>query len=225
MSSINSISLTAVIVHYKTYDLTKKAIWSLHSLYEKLDIVVIDNFSNDGSYEKLGMLRKEIPNLNLMLSDKNLHHGPGLDKAIKNIQSNWILTFDSDCIAFRKNFIEEMISEIEDKTYAVGEMIFLDSNGFMSDDQENSFKYIHPYCALFNREKYLQLPAFEKHGSPCLNNEIEAAKKGFILKHFPAYEYVFHQWRGTAGKYGYKLGIKSKMQFIKWKTKKILDIK
>ncbi len=226
MFSIKGISITAIIVHYKTYDLTKKAIWSLHSLYENLEIIVLDNFSDDGSNEKLLKLTDEIPKLKLVSSSRNIHHGPGMDKLInENVNSEWFLTFDSDCIAFRKNFIELMIEQIGENTYGVGEKLYLDSDGFMSVDKTNSYEYIHPYCALFNKKKYLQLPPFEKHGSPCLTNEIEASKKGYALKDFPACDYVYHQWRGTAGTHGYKLGIKSKMQFVKWKTKKLLNIK
>ncbi|MGD8778221.1 MAG: glycosyltransferase family 2 protein [Ignavibacteria bacterium] len=223
MSYVNNYSITSVIVHYKTYELTHRAIWSLHSLYDGLEIIVVENNSNDGSREKLQNLQKHVPNLKLLLSEKNLHHGPGLNKAIHSCNSEWILTFDSDCIAFRKGFIEEMISKIDNKTYAVGEMIYLDEDGFMSEETKKNYKYIHPYCALFRKEKYLSLPPFKKHGSPCLENEIEAVKKGFELKHFPAYDYVYHQWRGTAGKHGYQLGIKSKLQFLKWKAKKIIN--
>ena len=47
----------AVIVNYATPDLTRKAAWSLLSLYGDLDIVVIDNASPDDS---AGQLEDEI---------------------------------------------------------------------------------------------------------------------------------------------------------------------
>ena len=114
-----------------------------------------------------------------------------------------------------------MLSEAGKNTYAIGEMISLDEDGFKSKNSEAIKNYVHPYCALFKKEFYLQLSPFNKHGSPCLENEIEASNLNYELKHFPIYDYVYHEWRGTAGKFGYNLGWKSKIQFIKWKLKNI----
>ena len=59
---------------------------------------------------------------------------------------------------------------------------------------------------LLEREKYAGLPPFVHHGAPCLRNMREAIKAGFTVSDFPVMDYISHDWRGTAGRYGYGLG-------------------
>ena len=148
-------------------------------------------------------------------NDKNIHHGPALDQGIRKATTPWILTFDSDAILFKKGLLEAMESYIDINTYAIGHELQMNKYGFKDGNRASLIKYIHPFCALFNKDKYFQLTPFQKHGSPCLQNEMDASSNGWNLKNFPVKEYVYHIWEGTAGKYGYKLGWKSRWNFIK----------
>lgn len=47
-----------------------------------------------------------------------------------------------------------------------------------------------------------------------LANFKAARENGYKLLHFPMDKYIDHLWRGTASKYGYKLGLKGKLDYL-----------
>ena len=203
--------VNAVIVNYGTPDLTRIAAWSLFSLYPKLKIWILENGSVDDSLHHLQLLTSDIPTVDILESRKNIHHGPGLDLVIRSLECDWVLIFDSDCIAYRGFFIEKMLGQAEaHQAYMIGEKCRIDHLGYnvTSDYSGEVFDYVHPKCALVNRALYLKLSPFEKHGAPCLKNEKQAVSQGNLLLHFPVDDYVFHLGRGTARTYGYGLGPK-----------------
>jgi hypothetical protein len=67
---------------------------------------------------------------------------------------------------------------------------------------------------LLRRRTYLTLPPFRRHGAPCLHNMRAAVAAGLRLAHVPVEEYVQHEGRGTAGRYGYGLGWKGKLNHV-----------
>lgn len=217
---IDITNITAVIVNYRTIELTKKAIWSLRGHYPQMPVIVLDNNSGDSSKTELENIAKEIPQLILYYLNSNIHHGPGMNEGIKKAAADWILLFDSDCILFRKGLLEQMSSQITGNTYAIGKKMLVNKDGFNAEKREKAWEYIHPHCALINKEKYLLLPSFERHGAPCLKNNMAAAQNGYELRNFPVEEYVFHLGRGTVNVTGYNLGIKSKFEFVKTMIKR-----
>jgi Glycosyl transferase family 2 len=207
--------VTIIIVHYKTLELTKAAFNSLRKFYPEIKIVIVNNGDDSESEIFLAELNKHDKNLSVLTPGKNLHHGPGMHFAILRISSDWFLTFDSDSELLKGNIIEDMYAKIDSLTYALGEFIIMNKFGFFAKEGEESFNYVHPKCALFNRSFYLTLPPFKKHGSPCLANEIGAYEKGYKLIDFPLSNYIKHPGRGTVSIYGYKLGLKSKLNLVR----------
>ena len=67
---------------------------------------------------------------------------------------------------------------------------------------------------LIRREPYLTLPPFERHGSPCLANMRAARAAGLALLDFPVDAYVRHLGRGTAGRHGYRLGMRGRLNHL-----------
>lgn len=215
--------ITAIIVNYKTIELTKKAIWSLHGHYPKMPVIVLDNNSDDNSKNELDKLAAEIPALAVYFLEDNIHHGPGMHAGIKKAASEWILLFDSDCILFRKGLLELMCRQTTGNVYAIGKELKVNKEGHAAGKEEEAFRYIHPHCALINKDKYLTLPPFEKHGAPCLKNYIAAVKNGYEFKNFPVEDYVYHFGRGTVNITGYNLGFKSKLDLIKTRVKRLFN--
>lgn len=203
-------NVTAAIVNYGTPQLTTQAVWSLRSLYPALPILVLDNASTDQSSRVLADLPTAVQPFRLIESSRNLHHGPGLDLLVRESTTNWVLAFDSDCLAYRKNFIEQMLYAGEkESAYMVGPVIYIDRYGYRpSSGEQPLHAYVHPHCALVRRSTYLNLPPFEKHGVPCLTNQLEASRRGEELIDFPVSDYVFHIGRGTVNQHGYRLGAK-----------------
>jgi hypothetical protein len=208
---------TAAIVNYGTPDLTRAAVWSLRSFYPDLPIVVVDNASPDDSKTRLAALAKEAGGVTLLTPATNLHHGPGLDLALRHIATPWVLTFDSDCVAYRAGFLEGMhaLAETEGSAYMVGQLHHVDESGFDVPAGRGAFPYVHPKCALVRREGYLALPPFARHGAPGLENERAAAEQGLKLMDYPVRDYVLHLGEGTVRRYGYGLGASSRLARVK----------
>jgi GT2 family glycosyltransferase len=198
-------AITAIIVNYCTYELTRMAVWSLHGHYPGLPIHVVDNGSPDGSGNDLRQLADSLPPVQLTQNAKNLHHGPGMDQIARTVDTPYFLTFDSDAILYRPGLLEQLTDALADNHYAIGHQMLLDNRGFNTTDP-SGIKYIHPFCALFRTEAYQTLPPFEKHGVPCFKNECEAQQKGWEVMAFPVQDYVYHPWQGTASHTGHNLG-------------------
>lgn len=74
--------------------------------------------------------------------------------------------------------------------------------------------YVNPYCMLVKKELYPELTPFSLHGSPVLRNMDSAHKKGLGLVGIDLDGYVKHDYRGTAGRFGYRLGIRGRLNFL-----------
>ncbi len=212
--------ITAVIVNYKTPDLTRMALWSLRCMYPGLEIIVVDNAPGKDQAEKLNREAKEAGKTKVITNESNLHHGPGMDQAIRQMSSGFALLFDSDCIAFRKGFLEKMVDQLTDGSYASGALTYVDKFGYKAEpESKGAIAYIHPSCALLHVDQYKKLPPFEKHGAPCLGNMKAAGEQNFTLKSFPVSAYVYHIGRGTVDATGgYHLGKSGILNKIRRKT-------
>ncbi len=216
--------ITAIIVNYRTPELTRMALWSLHSLYPDLKILLIDNNSPTAELTQIEKYLEHLKGVQLIKNKTNRHHGPAMDQALQMCRSRFALLFDSDCIAYRKGFIEAMKKAHGEDSYMTGEMQYLNHRGFnVSENEPERLPYIHPHCALINVEQYAGLPPFEKHGSPCFSNQKEANRRKLKLTDFPVDEYVYHIGRGTVNEIGgYKLGLPGYLNKIGNRLSKLL---
>lgn len=210
MLSMALSDITAIIVNYCTYDLTRMALWSLYGHYPGLSIRIIDNGSTDGSGGRLENLVRGFHRVEVIRNDRNEHHGPAMHQLAKEVTTDYFLTFDSDAILYRPGLLEEFLNIMRSqKVYAVGHQMLMDPYGFKTT-QPTGIPYVHPFCALFHTATYQQLPPFEKHGAPCLRNERAAQEQGWPLEAFPVKAYVYHPWQGTVSRTGHQLGWRSK---------------
>ncbi len=210
-------SITALIINYQTPHLTRMAVWSLRSLYPDLKILLIDNNSPHEMYTSLQQTADEAGGVELIRNDRNIHHGPALHQGIGMCETEWILLFDSDCIAYRAGFIEKMYDIVQGGAYMTGHLQYIDEYGYNANEStKNPIPYIHPRCALVNIPLYRNLPPFEKHGAPCMANQRAALKKKYRLEHFPVDLYVYHFARGTVDATGgYHLGMAGQLNRMK----------
>ena len=91
----------------------------------------------------------------LVFNERNIHHGPAMDQALRHLHSAYVLFLDSDSEVMKGGFVEMMLTLLEEnpRHYVVG-----------------------PICMLIKRQIYLTLPPFVRHGAPCLENMISAEK-------------------------------------------------
>ncbi|MBI5471218.1 MAG: glycosyltransferase [Ignavibacteriae bacterium] len=211
------LSVTAVIINYRTPDLTCQAVESFRSFYPDADLLLIDNGSADQSVQLLKRFETATPaHTRFIINSTNLHHGPAMDQAIRASKSELVFFLDSDCIVRGGGFLETMqhILSSQKENYAIGKRIFMNSRGFDIAESPAAIPYIRPYCLMIKRELYVTLPPFNKHGAPCLANMQMAWERRFALHHFPVDEYVEHKGRGTASRHGYHLGLRGKMNHL-----------
>lgn len=209
--------VTAVIINFQTPDLLRRAVTSFRTRYPAIPLLLIDNGSRDGSENVMRELQRQSTGpIELLLNRKNLHHGPAMDQALRHVQTPFVFFLDSDCEVRRGGFLEQMIERVQsDEThYAAGKKIFMNKRGFDIPESPGATPYLRPICMVVDRERYLSLPPFERHGAPCLTNMRAAVARGLVLIHFPVEEYVFHTGRGTARAHGYRLGVRGKLNHL-----------
>lgn len=78
------------------------------------EIIVVDDFSNDGSREELISLTKDFPCVSLILNDENRGSASARNFAMQNATRNWLFFWDiDDCINFAvlNDMVEQAILE------------------------------------------------------------------------------------------------------------------
>lgn len=214
---MNPSDVTAVVINFKTPDLTRRAVESFRSFYPSLPLLLIDNGSGKDSVETLERLRSRSPGCTqLIVNESNRHHGPAMDQALRAVSVPLVLFIDSDCEVLKGGFVEAMLARAAEDAhaYVVGKKIFMNDRGFDVSEHPGAHPYIRPICMLVRREFYLGLPPFEKHGAPCLTNMRAARESGFALLHFPVEDFVRHEGRGTASRHGYRLGWRGRLNHL-----------
>lgn len=199
--------ITALTVNYNTPDFLERLLLSFRKYYDT-PFIVVDG-SDELNYEQI----KDFPdkyNIELHHFSYNIHHGPGLAYGIKYIQTDQILLLDSDLIVINPGFIEDLQSKLLPESYGIGDIQIVNDKGF---NVKSGYIYLHPACALINREIVLQFPLPVKHGAPMIEAMFEINKQGktgllqyesWITNDFRNKEkkYIIHDWQGTVNRTG-----------------------
>jgi len=209
--------VTVVSVNYRTPDLITRAVQSFRDHYPKIHLLLIDNGSDDDSVDHLMALQAANPDYtDLVLNPTNRHHGPAMDQAIRTIDTPLVLFLDSDVVVLRRGFVEAMTRALVDvpRSYATGKRVWMNRRGFDVDEAAGGTPYIRPICMMLRRPLYLTLPPFRRHGAPCLDNMRAAHQQKLQVIPFPIEDYIEHEGRGTAGRHGYHLGFRGKVNHL-----------
>jgi len=205
--------ITALTVNYNTPDLLENLLISFRQFYDIPYMVV------DGSDAVHFAMIKEFPEkykIDLHHFNTNIHHGPGLAYGFKTIKTEQILTLDSDMRILKYGFIEDLQSKLRPESYGIGSTCIIDRDGIASN---LGIKYLHPSCALINREIALRFALPVRHGAPMISTMQDIASKGLdILQHeewvasdmIHAFHkddisnrfYINHEWCGTVKRTG-----------------------
>lgn len=213
--TLTSDDISVFIVNYRTPDLLEVAAASFRKFYPDVELVVVDNGSNDSSAEVIDRLISLNPEkTKKIMLERNYFHGPAMDTAIRASTKDTVFFLDTDTETYRGGFIEQMLAELNsgETVYGVGRTDRVTKRGF-ADEHGSETILISAYMMLKKR-MYLELPPFIHHGMPTLENFSTAAERGFELRHFDIDAYIRHAGRGTAGRFGYGLGFRSKMDYL-----------
>ena len=197
-----------ISVHYKTPELIYNQYKSVRNFYPEIPYEIIDGSDDNKNY--FNDLENTDKNFVVKRFGYNIHHGPGMDYSLRNSSEDFILILDSD-VSIKKELLSEMFKNFTGIT--TGKRIIMNKDGYemwqkKDEDKENfKYPYIHPYCMLINRKKYLDFKPFIKHGSPCIEFMMDVFDRGDSsdLIHFPIEEYVDLKIRGTRSKWGINL--------------------
>jgi len=206
--------VAVTFVHYKTPDLLERAVRSFKSFYPEVLTVIFDNNSGEPSGVLIrDLVREYAPSLQAHFSDRNLHHGPAMDRMMKLATTEFVCFLDTDTVTHRGGFLEAIcdILDTSNRIYGVGCVATVNRRGFPAP--RGTRVLVSAYMMLRTCD-YQLFPPLEHHGMPTMKHFDGAAAKGYELASFPMGEYVHHHGRGTAGRYGYGLGLKSKVDFL-----------
>lgn len=200
------------VVNYQTPQLVDTAVRSFRRCYPSVPVLVIDNGSRDASRDVIEGLRNELPAVTALFLDGNRYHGPAMDLALRHLESDLVFLLDSDTETLRGGFLEEMVALCDPPmVYGSGEVVRVNDRGFA--DKGEIPVLVSAYM-LIDRRLYLELPPFVHHGLPALQNFKAAAEAGYRLAEFSVGDYVEHFGRGTAERYGYGLGWRSRIDYV-----------
>lgn len=162
---MNIAQIPIVTVSYNAPELIKNLLTTFREKYSNPYYII------DGSDpEPLAEIKKiisQFENIQLINFGYNIHHGPGMGWAIKNLPlSGPVLFLDSDIEIVRTGFIEELLQSLTPEMYGVGAVGYVNRAGFNIEKSEGAIDYLHPICMLCNIEVMQQWPLPTKHGAP-----------------------------------------------------------
>lgn len=104
MKSVNTISLSIIIINYNTFDLTVNCIQSIYATTKniKYEIILVDNASTEKNPD---LFKEKFPNIILIKSKKNLGFSKGNNLGIEKSKGKVLLLLNSDVIV-KDNTIE-----------------------------------------------------------------------------------------------------------------------
>lgn len=215
MSAIStSRSVRTIIVHYRTPGLLKAAVESFRVFYPDVPLTIVDNGSSPEEVVVVRELAAAHPAATQVMElGRNVFHGPAMHTAAQAATEEFLFFLDSDTVTQRGGYLEAMSELLKqnDPAYGAGKIATVNKRGF--HDRTGTPILVAPYM-MVRRSMYRQLAPFEHHGAPTLNNFVEAHSRGWTLSAFPVDEYIDHLGRGTAGLFGYGLGLRGKIDFV-----------
>jgi hypothetical protein len=206
--------ITALTVSYNTPDLLERLLYAFRKFYD-LPYWIIDG-SDEANFEKMkdfsGKYNVEIHHFNY-----NVHHGPGMAYGFQNIKTDQILLLDSDLMIYNKGFVEDFKSKLRSESYGIGAVYW----GNRPDSDTEGINYLHPACALINRNIAIKYPLPSLYCSPMMapmrymqeHNLILIQDEQWVHDDFsggpnildavaPNVHFVRHHWAGTMKRYG-----------------------
>lgn len=207
--------ITTVIINFRTPDLLETAVKSFRRVYPDIRLLIIDNGSGSESVELINRLAQESNDfVDAVFLEENIFHGPAMDLAIRSyVKTEYVFFLDSDTETKKPGFLEEMTRFLEkdNSLYGIGRVEKVNKRGFK--DPQGASILLSPYmmikCALY--KKY---SPFIHHGQPTMYNFNDAISDGLKLHNYNIEDYIFHHWRGTASRFGYRLGWRGKLDYI-----------
>ncbi|WEF32257.1 methyltransferase domain-containing protein [Pseudoduganella chitinolytica] len=199
-------NIPIVAVSYMSPDLIDTLIGSLRRYYRN-PVYIIDGSTPQIAAE-IGAIVAKYENARFIPFGYNIHHGPGLTWAMRNLPlSGPVMFLDSDVEIIAPGFLESLLQHLEPGMYGVGDITY----PILGDVPEayRGMPYLSPACMLCNIEVMRQYPPPIKHGAPMVSPMLALAKAGktdlvrqvdWVKNDFsenPQRVFIRHEWQGT----------------------------
>ncbi len=118
--------VAVITVSFNTRELTALLLWSLRRIleWESLEVLVVDNGSNDGSAELLARIAAA-GGCRLVANPANRMHGPALTQAMSVLAARgsdlpqWVWVLDSDVVISRPDALSKALERAGETTAAI----------------------------------------------------------------------------------------------------------
>ena len=116
--------LVYLILHYKNADVTENCIEALlRTMLEDAEIVVVDNASNNGSYERLTEKYQKCTCIHFIKNESNLGYAAGNNVGFRyaknELKADWIVLLNNDVIVEQERFQQILLSEYEKEPFYI----------------------------------------------------------------------------------------------------------
>ena len=91
--------ISTVIVNYNTRDILKECLMNLRKSYERTQVLVVDNNSQDGSRE---LIMENFPEVELLALNKNVGLAAGNNRGLDKARNDYVLFMGSDAFPHKK---------------------------------------------------------------------------------------------------------------------------
>lgn len=178
-----------LILHYKNADVTEQCLESLFQLdLQDSEIVVVDNASNNGSYESLFEKYGKNQRVHFIKNVENLGYAAGNNVGFRyakeKLHADWIVLINNDVVIEQKDFQQKVLEEYERYSfYLAGPDIVTpegnSQNPYLMECPDKAVirkKLLHDYVVLALMKIRLQQKLkklFHYDGSIFLPNEIQ----------------------------------------------------
>jgi len=223
----NEVAVTIVITCYNLAGVITEAVES--ALYQKFDkpyeIIIVDDYSTDGSRSVLTKLRKKYSQLKLIFNAKNLNAAPSRNRAITIAKGEFIVSLDGDD-KIHNRFLAELYPVIKaDANIGIvysdferfGDYPNLIARTYDYDlDKLLRHNYI-PCCCLFRKEAWHKAGMYRNLGGwEDYDLWIAISGEGYVGKRVPKVLFSYRQlknnraWRSALNSRNLRRMIKKK---------------
>lgn len=174
-------------INYNTPDLLETMLASVREFWPSLLVVVVDGSDKPEYVEPVKKLCGEDPNVTLYTIGYNIHHGPGLNYAMRKIGHEYVFLMDTDDMIIREDIFARMFELMDDEVYAVGSMKLADDDCKFRKDGSR-IPYIFTNGVLLNVAQYKRYAPAKIHDGalfPAMKQMYKKGESSLRLRHFP----------------------------------------
>lgn len=234
MQDKNGILVSIIIVTWNRKEDLNKTLLKLKSLpAKKVEIIVVDNNSNDGTSD---LVKNAFSDVKLVVLSKNVGHAIGINEGFKIAKGKYLLLLDDDSYIKEKD-LEDMVGKFESEPN-LGVLAFniIDLRSMKSQWQNLNLSIVKPNsdgsypfftflgCGAGLKKEAFVKAGFFKRDFFMSEEEIELTTRmlieGYDARYYPHF-YVYHEVsprRGKGGMLGSRINynVRNSIWFI-WK--------